>query len=128
MEITDSKNFYTLKFDKERNICYETPVGFWTKDDYLRYHDDYTGKISKALNGKPWAKQIDLRNYKVSNITDEIQMHADWMEKNKVTTIAVVVSSAIAKMQMNRAGDGKFDQQAFTDEKEANEWLKSKGF
>jgi hypothetical protein len=55
-------------------------------------------------------------------------MHVEWMNKNKVTTIAVIVDSAIVKMQMNRAGGGKFDQQAFTDEKEDDAWLKSKGF
>lgn len=43
-------------------------------------------------------------------------------------TLAFIVESAIVKMQMNNAGAGTFQQQAFTDEKEAYEWLKSKGF
>ncbi len=127
MEVIGPRGLYTIRFDVGRKICYEVPVGIWTKDDYKIYHSDYVSKIGPRLNGK-WAKLIDLRRYKTSDITEEINKHSKWMLSTGCNTMAFIVESAIVKMQMNTAGAGIFQQKAFTDEKEANEWLKSKGF
>jgi|BioPla2DNA2_1021312.scaffolds.fasta_scaffold63385_2 hypothetical protein len=127
MEIKGPRGLYTIRYDAVRKICYEVPVGLWTKEDYQIYHNDYVSKIGPLLNGK-WAKIVDLRQYKTSDITEEINKHSKWMMSTGCNTLAFIVESAIVKMQMNNAGAGTFQQQAFTDEKEAYEWLKSKGF
>ncbi len=127
MEVKGPRDLYTIKFDGTRKIAYEVPVGLWTKEDYQTYHNDYVSKVGPLTNGK-WAKCVDLRKYKPSDITDEINKHSQWMANTGCNTVAFIVESAITKMQMNRAGAGGFQQQAFTEETEADAWLKSKGF
>lgn len=128
MQVKCPKGMYTMKYDEGRKIIYETPVGFWTKEDYQRYANDYVSKLGPVVKGKTWATLTDLRNYKTSDISDEINKHAEWMKNSGCTTAAVIVSSAIVKMQINRLGSNHFQQQAFTDEKEADAWLKGQGF
>lgn len=128
MQISCPQGKYTIKYDSARRVSYETPIGFWTKEDYQRYHNDYVSQIGPLVKGKTWAKYVDLRNYKPSDISDEINKHAEWMNKSGCNTTAIMVASAIVKMQMNRAGSGHVQQQAFTDENEADAWLKSQGF
>lgn len=128
MLIEDSKKMFTIKFDKTRRIAHETPVGLWTAEDYRRYHNEYVTKIATVLEKKPWAKLTDLRKYKTSSITEEMDKHTEWMAQVSCKCVALIVESAIVKSQLNRVIGGKFEQQAFTDEKEALDWLKSKGF
>lgn len=128
MIINDEKGLYKINFDEKRKIAYETPVGLWTVEDYKKYHNDYVTKVGPILGGKSWAKCVDVRQYKTSDIGEEMAKHVDWMMKNGATHTAIIVESAIVKMQINKAAAGSFNQQAFTDEVEANEWLKSEGF
>ncbi len=128
MLITDPKGLYTINVDPVRKIVFETPIGSWTKEDYNEFHEMYVEKIKPALGNSPWCLCTDLRKYKLSNIADEISRHAEWMKENKLQYAATIVDSAIVKMQMNRAGGDTITQQAFLTEKEADDWLKSKGF
>jgi hypothetical protein len=128
MLITHPKGLYTIKYDSTRKIVYEAPVGLWTKEDYAEYHSQFENKIGPALGGQPWAICTDLRKYKISDLGDVIAKHTEWMQNNKLQYIALIVDSAIVKMQINRAVAGKVPQQAFLNEEEAETWLKSKGY
>lgn len=128
MLITDPKGLYTINVDPVRKIVFETPVGSWTKEDYSEFHNTYVEKVKPTLGNSPWCLCTDVRKYKLSDIADEISRHADWMNENNLQYAAVIVDSAIVKMQINRAGGNKVVQQAFMTEKEADDWLKSKGF
>ncbi|HEX3029025.1 MAG TPA: hypothetical protein VHT34_06945 [Clostridia bacterium] len=128
MEIKDSQGKYTLKFDTSRRVCYEKQIGFWNKDDVERFHNDYTTKVGPVLANKPWSKISDLREYKTSSINDAVAVHVKWMQDTKADCVAVIVDSAIVKLQMNNAGAGLFKQMAFTDENEADKWLKAQGY
>lgn len=128
MEVKDSKGKYTLKLDAARSIVYETPEGFWSKEDYLRYHDDYVKKIGPHVKGKRWATCSDLRNYKTSNITDEVNVHVKWKQENGLACGVIILDSAIVKMQMKRASTNAMEPHAVGSVEEANSWLKSQGF
>lgn len=128
MQIKDSKGLYSIEFDENKKIAYEKNVGLWSKEDYLRYHNDYVNKIGPLLGGKPWVKIIDITEYKTSDIGDVMGQHVNWMLENNARYSAIVVSSVIVKMQVSMAVSGKFEQQAFTTHAEAVEWLASKGF
>lgn len=128
MLITNSKGLYTIKFDSTKNVAYEVPVGVWTKEDYIEYHSQFENKLGPALGNKPWAMISDLRKYKVSDLGDVMAKHGDWMANNNLQYSAVIVDSAIVKMQINRAMGSKFVQKAFLTEEEAVEFLKSNGF
>lgn len=128
MEIKDSKGLYTLKFDSARKVLFEAPVGLWTRDEYVEYHSQFENKIGPAAAKQPWSICSDLRKYKMSDLGDVMAKHMDWLASNNVQYSAVIVDSAIVKMQVNRASGSKVQQQAFLTEEEASDWLKSKGF
>lgn len=128
MLINNPKGLYTIKFDTGRKVVYEAPVGLWTKEEYVEYHGQFESKIGPATAGKPWSICSDLRKYKISDLGDIMAKHIEWMSANNCQFSALIVDSAIVKMQINRAVGGKIVQQAFLDDKEADEWLKSKGF
>ena len=128
MLIQDSKGLYKIKVDTARRVVYEYPTGLWQAEDYKRMHNEYVTKIGPLLGGKPWAKLSDLRSYKASNITDEINVHVAWASKNGLAKAAIVVESSIIQMQMKRSGGGIMAPEPFVDEKAADDWLKTQGF
>ncbi len=128
MLISNPKGLYTINYDPVRKLVKEAPIGLWTKEDYAEYHSQFENKIGPAVGNQPWAICSDLRKYKVSDLGDIMAKHTDWLADNNVKFGAVIVDSAIVKMQINRAISSKFTQQAFLTEEEAEEWLKSKGF
>lgn len=128
MTINHPEGLYTINYDEKRSVVYEAPVGLWKKEQYMEYHSQYENKIGPALAGKPWAICTDLRNYKISDLADGMAIHAEWLVKNNVKFGATIVSSAIVKMQINRAFSPSFPQQAFLTMEEADEWIKLNGF
>ncbi|SHM32255.1 hypothetical protein SAMN02746066_01587 [Anaerosporobacter mobilis DSM 15930] len=128
MLISNPKGLYTINYDPVKKLVKEAPVGLWTKEDYAEYHSQFENKIGPALGNQPWAICSDLRKYKVSDLGEIMAKHTDWLANNNLKYGAVIVDSAIVKMQINRAISSKFEQQAFLTEEEADVWLKSKGF
>lgn len=128
MTITHPKGLYTIKVDTARKIVHEAPVGLWTKEEYQEYHQQYEQKVAPLITKEPWAILCDMTKYKMSDLGDVLAKHADWLANNNCKMTAMVVDSAIVKMQINRAVSGKIAQQAFTSVDEADAWLKTKGF
>lgn len=128
MLITHPKGLYTINYDSARKVVTDIPIGLWSKENYLEYHDEYVNKIVPAIGKQSWATCTDLRKYKMSDLGDVMAKHVEWLADNNVKFAAVIVDSAIVKMQINRAVAGRIPQQAFLNEAEADQWLKSKGF
>lgn len=128
MIIEDVKGMYKIKVDTVRRIVYEYPKGLWKAEDLKRMHNEYTTKIGPLLGKKPWAEMCVLRDYKTSNIADELNQHVIWAVENGLAKSAIVVESSIIKMQMKKCGGSVIIPEIFTDEKEADNWLKSQGF
>lgn len=128
MTITHPSGLYTIKVDTSRKLVSEAPVGLWTKEQYQEYHSQYENKVAPLVAKEPWAILCDMRKYKISDLGDVLAKHAEWLENNNCKLTAMIVDSAIVKMQINRAVSGKIAQQAFTTEEEADAWLKTKGF
>ncbi len=129
MLIKDSKGMYEIKVDASRCISYEKNNGFWSAEDFKRFHNDYVSKVVPCFKGKKWAKCSDLTEYKVSTIVDEVNAHNAYCESNGLNCAALIVDSPVVKMQMNRTAKGVgVNPVAFTDAAEADAWLKSQGF
>ncbi|OPJ64434.1 hypothetical protein [Clostridium oryzae] len=129
MEIKDPQGLYEIKVDLERRIVYENHFkGLFTIEALQRMDKDYKEKVIPALGGKKWAKYCDMRNYQLSNIVDEMNTHLQYCIDHGLEHAALIVESAVVKMQMNRTGrNTPVPPNAFTDEKEADAWLKSVG-
>lgn len=128
MLISQPNGLYTISYDSAKKLVKEAPVGLWTKEEYAEYHSQFENKIGPAIGGQSWAIRTDLRKYKVSDLGEVMAKHTEWLASNNLKFGAIIVDSAIVKMQINRAISSKFTQQAFLTEEEADEWLKSKGF
>lgn len=129
MIIKDAKGMYTIEVDKARKLIKETPVGLWKKEDVDRFHNEYASKAMPQLGGaKEWAILSDLREYKTSNVVAELQNHVKWKVEKGLYRAAIVVDSAINKMQMKRTGGTAMEPMPFSSVEEASDWLKGQGF
>jgi hypothetical protein len=128
LSVKDANRLYELSFDSSRHIAYEKSIGFWKKEDLARYHDEYTKNLPMDFRGKPWAICCDLRDYKTSSISEEMQAHTQWKLSMGLKCGAIIVNDPIVIMQMNRAIDSKCPQKAFSSMEEADKWLRSQGF
>ncbi|WP_432404711.1 hypothetical protein [Wukongibacter sp. M2B1] len=129
MIIKDSMGKYTIEIDKSGKIVKETPIGLWKKEDVERFHKDYETKVMPQLRAvKSWAVISDLREYKTSNVVEELSNHVMWKIGKGLQSAAIIVASAITKMQMKRTGGTAMEPMPFTSEKEARDWLKDQGF
>jgi hypothetical protein len=129
MIIKDANGKYELKVDQARGIVYESFDGLLKGEDINNLHNDYVNKIYPLIKGKKWVKVSDMTGYKTSNIVDESDTHLAWCVANGMVPGAIIVESAIVKMQMNRASKNSDSAPtAFTTVAEADSWLKTKGF
>ena len=129
MEVKDLKGMYTIKVDTSRRVVTELIDGFFEKEDFARYHNDYVSKVLPVIgSSKPWATVSDLRNYKTSNIAEDIENHVKTKVENNLQKAAIVVGNVINKMQMKRVGGSAMEPMPFETMEEADTWLKSQGF
>lgn len=129
MVIKDTQDLYELRVDEKRRIVYEQFKGMFTKDAVVRIEKDYKTKIIPLFSGKKWAKYCDMRNYKLANSQDELNEFVKYCTDNGMAHAALIVESAIVKMQMNRVGRNVgVNPVAFTDEQEAEDYLKQNGY
>lgn len=130
MLIKDSKGKYELRVDRERCIVYEKNVGLWNNEDILRLHNEYVTKIVPLIKGREWFKCSDLREYAVSDITEEITNHVTWcVENNLFGAIIIVKNQAVAvEMQMNLCvlySGMIYSPIVFSNLEEAEKWFNS---
>ena len=129
MIIKDVQGKYELEINAQRGVVFEKIEGFWTLDVIQRYHQDYMTKVIPAMKNKKWAKCSDVRTYKASSITDELNKNMAVYAQHGLVGGAMIVESAIVKMQLSRSTkDIGLDPVPFDNLKEADEWLKSQGF
>ena len=70
-----------------------------------------------------------MRIYKLTDSQNELGEFVQYCTDNGMAHAALIVSSAIVKMQMNRVGKNVgVTPVAFTDEKEAEDYLKTAGY
>lgn len=130
MIIKDIHGLYEIKVDTERGIVFQTHFkGIFKTEVLLRMDKDYKTQVIPLLKGRKWAKFCDLRNYTLGNIAEEMNSHNKFCIENGMSCAALIVESAIVKMQMNRAGkEVALAPMAFTDFAEADQWLKEQGY
>ncbi|MCB2295926.1 hypothetical protein LGK95_20925 [Clostridium algoriphilum] len=128
MKVVDVNGMYTIEVITGGTIVHEFQKGFWKVEDMKRFQADYVAKVAPLLKGKIWAKCSDLTEYQTSSIVDGIHEHITWAAGIGLSNAAIVVSSAIIKMQMNR-GDGDIISPKIYDNKsEALNWLEFEGY
>lgn len=126
----DSKGKFEVKVDTGRRVCFEKFTGTWTKDEFDRLNKVYKEAVDMLnTNGvKDWAKLTDVREYKTSNIGEEIAKHVEWASKQGYTKAALIVDKVVNKMQVNRVAGKILQIASFKSIEEGDNWLKENGF
>ncbi|MDF2592482.1 MAG: hypothetical protein K0S75_1948 [Clostridia bacterium] len=129
MKIKDVNGKYEIELNTQRGIVFEKIEGLWTLNDIQRYHQDYMSKVLPAFKDRKWAKCCDVRTYKASTITDELNKNMALYAQNGLVGGAIIVDSAIVKMQLSRSTRSiGLEPVPFDNLKDADEWLKTQGF
>lgn len=129
MLIKDVNGKYEMEVNTQRNILFEKIMGLWNADDIERYHKDCMAKVLPAFKGSKWAKCCDMRDYKTSSITEELNKKMAMYAQNGLVGGAIIVDSAIVKMQLSRSTKSiGLEPVPFDSVEEADKWLKSQGF
>ena len=129
LKTISTQDEYELIVDIERKVVYEKFKGAFTKEAIAKMKNDYKTKILPLLKGSKWAKYCDMRDYKLSGSQDELGEFVQYCTESGMAHASIIVASAVVKMQMNRVGKNVgVTPVAFTDEKEAEDYLKKAGY
>ena len=97
---------YTIDVNEESAVVYVKVFGRWHAETAERYHSDFKEEMQSLL-GKPWAKLVDLSNWKTSRdeVTDVIGKHLAWSRDNKVSLSLYVIDNTSTYRQLNQMFD-----------------------
>lgn len=93
---------YSFEVDEENAVIYEQITGSWKKDTAKRYHDDFMAEVQPLL-GKPWAKLVDLRQWKTSypDMVKVIGGHLNWCKEHNLALAINVLNNPSTYRQLN---------------------------
>jgi hypothetical protein len=131
MVIKDVKGQYEINVDTIKRISSQKHAkGLMDADTMDRLHKDYVNQVIPSFNGKPFAKVVDLRGFNASPVINQkMDEHNKYCIQHGMQHAAIIVESAIVKMQMNASGRNvQFAPEACINEEEAYKYLSEKGY
>ncbi|HVP06467.1 MAG TPA: hypothetical protein VMS71_01395 [Candidatus Acidoferrum sp.] len=119
---------YSFDLDKKNRVIYAKVFGIWKRETAAAYHADFKAEVQPII-GKPWAKLIDLTNWKTSypEVIDIIGQHMEWSRENNVAMSLYVLNNPSTFRQLHQmftAGGTKEISQTFRTLGEAEQYLK----
>ncbi len=93
---------YTIEVDLENAVVYAKVYGQWTAETAQRYHDEFKKEVQPLL-GQPWAKIVDVSNWKTSRneVTAVVGKHMSWSKANGVALSIYVIDNVSTFRQLN---------------------------
>ena len=97
---------YTIDVDEDNAIVYVKVYGQWKASTAEQYHADFKEEMVPLL-GRPWAKIVDLTNWKTSRneVTTVVGKHMAWSRANQVGLSIYVVNNVSTFRQLNEMFD-----------------------
>ncbi len=119
---------YSFDVDKKNRVIYAKVFGIWKAETAAAYHADFKAEAQPII-GKPWAKLIDLTNWKTSypEVIDIIGQHMEWSRDNNVAMSLYVLNNPSTFRQLHQmftAGGTKEISQTFRTLAEAEQFLR----
>lgn len=123
---------FTIEADPDRKIIREKIYGIWKEETANDYYREFMETAKPLLKG-PWAKLIDLRNWKSSypEIIEIIGQHLKWCRENGMVYSVNVIDNPVTLSQLKRMfGIGGTEEisRVFRTVEEADRFLKENGF
>ncbi len=126
--MTDWSFEYSFNVDEKNRVIYVKIHGIWKAETARSYHQEFKKEVAPIL-GKPWAKLIDLTNWKTSypDMIKVIGEHMEWSRNNDVALSLYVLNNPSTFRQLNEmftSGGTKEISQTFRTMAEAEQFLK----
>ena len=92
---------FSFDVDLDHAIIYEKIHGIWVAKTAQEYHVAFVEEV-RPLLGKPWAKLVNLSNWKTSypEVTDIIGKHLTWCVENGLALSINVLSAPSTERQL----------------------------
>lgn len=107
---------YSFRVDADNSIIYAKVHGLWKADTAKGYHDDFKVEVQPLL-GKPWAKLIDLSNWRTSypDVITIIGKHMLWSTQNGCALSVYVLNNPSTFKQLHQMfSKGRISEVAVT--------------
>lgn len=123
---------YSFDLDEKNRVLYGKIYGVWKKDTAVAFSDEQK-EIVKPLLKKPWAKLMDLSNWKIAH-QDVISVIGDlnhWCRKNGMEWAVYVINQPAGYAQLMKMFEsGKYSDltQTFRNRDDAEKFLTEKGY
>jgi hypothetical protein len=119
---------YSFELDRKNAIIYAKVFGIWKADTARSYHEDFKREVEPIV-GKPWAKLIDLSNWRTSypEVVDIVGEHMEWSRLNNVALSLYVLNNPSTFRQLHEmftSGGTKEISQTFRTYEEAESFLR----
>ncbi|MDH4158394.1 MAG: hypothetical protein OEW00_14080 [candidate division Zixibacteria bacterium] len=123
---------YSFDLDEKHSVIYEKIYGIWRETTARNYHEDFVKEVTPIID-RPWAKLIDLSNWKTSSpeVIEIVGEHLAWcVEHNMVASINIINNPVTygQLMRMFAKGKTKNISQVYRTRDEGLKALKELGF
>lgn len=123
---------YDIDVDETNNIVYEKIFGVWRPKTAESYKADFEEEVQPIID-RPWAKLIDLSNWKTSypEVIDIVGRHLGWCRKHNMQWSVNVINNAVTYNQLLRMfdkGSTKDMSRTFRSYAEAVQFLQEQGY
>lgn len=123
---------YALDPDVDNAVMYEKIYGVWRPETAENYSRDYR-KEAEDLIKKPWAKLIDLSNWKTGSpeVIQKIGEHLEWCRQHNMVWSVNIINNPVTYSQLQKMfsrGGTKNISKTFRTRQEAERFLKEQGF
>ena len=123
---------YVLDVDLANAVMYEKIYGAWRIETAENYSREFQ-KEAKELIKKPWAKMIDLSNWKTGSpeVIQKVAEHLEWCRKNNMVWSINVINNPVTYSQLQKMfakGGTKDISKTFRTRAEGEKFLKEQGF
>lgn len=120
---------FSFDVDLDNAIIYEKIHGIWQAKTAQEYHVAFMDEVAPLI-GKPWAKLVNLSNWKTSypEVTDIIGRHLSWCVQNGLALSLNVLTAQSTNRQLTEmfgVGATKGISHIFKTMEEAEAFLKA---
>ena len=98
---------FSFDVDRKNHIIYEKIYGQWKKDTAAEYHEQFMREVAPLIK-KPWAKLVDLLNWKTSypEVVELIGEHLVWCRENNMRLSINVIDNTSTFRQLSKMFSG----------------------
>ena len=94
---------FSFRVDADNGVIYAKIHGMWKAETARSYHEEFKAEVAPLLGG-PWAKLIDLSNWRTSypEVNAIIGRHMAWSQQNGCVLSIYVLNNPSTFRQLNQ--------------------------